>query len=164
MTARADTSAAADGRAPGEERRTPVREVAGLLSVFESARRAAARRATLGVADMRLLWLATERGSVTLRDFAVRLRLDQSTVNRQVNAALAAGLLDRETDDATGSYRFSASSTGEAEFENNLQVAFGPLEAALDALGDGRETFIDLGRTFVDAYRSAVTDDDAPGA
>jgi predicted transcriptional regulator len=132
--------------------------------VFESARRVAGRRATLGVADMRLLWLATERRSVTLRDVAERLRLEQSTVNRQVNAALAAGLLDRETDDDTGAYRFSASRAGEAEFEKNLHIAFGPLGAALAELGDGRETFIELGRTFVDAYRRAVADDDARGS
>ena len=42
---------------------------------------------------MRLLWLLVESGPQTLAEVTSALGLERSTVNRQVNAAVAAGLL-----------------------------------------------------------------------
>jgi DNA-binding MarR family transcriptional regulator len=49
----------------------------------------------LDTSAFRLLWLLTEGPPRTLRELADVLQLDQSTVNRQVNAAIKHGLVER---------------------------------------------------------------------
>jgi DNA-binding MarR family transcriptional regulator len=49
----------------------------------------------LDTSAFRLLWLLTEGPPRTLRELADELQLEQSTVNRQVNAAIKHGLLER---------------------------------------------------------------------
>ncbi|MFT4214113.1 MAG: MarR family transcriptional regulator [Microbacterium sp.] len=133
-----------------------ARRLAGLLSTLDSARRVLSQRATLGTADMRLLWLFTDGDAYTLRQIAQRLGLEQSTVNRQVNAAVAAGLLLKTRDG--GSYSFTSSTQGAREFERTLDASLSAYRTALAALGDDRERFLSLVASFVEAYHSAVLD------
>ena len=59
---------------------------------FERGQRASQSLNQLNAADNRLLWLLTSQGPQTMRQVAEALGLEQSTVNRQVHAALARGL------------------------------------------------------------------------
>lgn len=133
-----------------------ARRLAGLIARFDSARRMLDQQTTLGTADMRLMWLFTDRRSRTLRQIAEQLGLEQSTVNRQVNAAVKAGLLVRTRDAGAGSYHFAASPAGVREFDRNLATILATYRRALDALGEGRETFLALMADYVHAYRDAV--------
>ena len=90
------TDAAARRRA--EVRSSPELRLAAALHHLDLSRRVVEQRADIGVADMRLLWLLSDDRARTLREIADDLTLEQSTVNRQVNAALAAGLLRRDRD------------------------------------------------------------------
>ncbi|MFT4229117.1 MAG: MarR family transcriptional regulator [Microbacterium sp.] len=136
-----------------------ARRLAGLLSTLDGARRILSQRATLGTADMRLLWLFTGGESYSLRQIAERLGLEQSTVNRQVNAAVAAGLLVKTRGGARGSYSFTSSPMGVREFERTLDATLSVYRSALSALGDEQERFLALVADFVDAYCGAVAED-----
>ncbi|MFT4234106.1 MAG: MarR family transcriptional regulator [Microbacterium sp.] len=149
-------TSARDIRNEANEHVEDWRRLAGLLVTLESARRVLGQRATLGTADLRLLWLFTDGESYTLRQIAERLGLEQSTVNRQVNAAVTAGLLDKTQDDSRSPYRFTSSPEGVRALEHNLHATLGAYRTALSALGDDQERFLSLLTDFVEAYRDAV--------
>ncbi len=132
-----------------------ARELAGLFARFGEARRVLEHRAPLGTADMRLLWLLTDGKPRTLREIATDLQLEQSTVNRQVNAALAAGLLDRHREGG-GAYLVTASAAGTQAFEEILASSLGVYRQALAALGPEADQFRRLLGTYVDAFQEAV--------
>ncbi|MFT4220804.1 MAG: helix-turn-helix domain-containing protein [Microbacterium sp.] len=132
------------------------RRLAGLLVTLESVRRVLSQRATLGTADMRLLWLFTDGESYTLRQIAERLGLEQSTVNRQVNAAVTAGLLVKTRADGRAPYHFTSSPEGVRELERNLHTTLTAYGTALSALGGEQERFLSLFSDFVEAYHDAV--------
>ena len=71
----------------------PALRVAAAVSALANARRSAESRSRLGKANNRLLWLFTDLRPRTLKQIAEDLALEQSTANRQVNAALSAGIL-----------------------------------------------------------------------
>ncbi len=135
---------------------TDARRIAALLWHFDRARRIFEQRATLGVADMRMLWMFSDGRARTLAQIAGELGLEQSTVNRQVNAALAAGLLDRFTDSRSRPYRFTVSAAGQRAFARNLDAAFGVYEHALGALDGDRARFLANLGVFVTAHGEAV--------
>lgn len=110
---------------------------------------------TLGAADMRILWLFADGGSRTLKQVAEELKLEQSTVNRQVNAALAAGYLER-TRPKGHAYEFTRTDTGLAVFERNVAITLGAYDQALASMGDDGATFLSLFGRFLDAYGAAV--------
>src|SRR3954470_2521166 len=72
-----------------------------LRELGDELRRLSRRRATtypgstLDTSAFRLLWLLTEGPPRTLRELGDELQLDQSTVNRQGNAAINHGLVER---------------------------------------------------------------------
>ena len=134
----------------------PARVLAGMFAELDRHRRALAQRASLGTADMRLLWLFTDGRTRTLRQIAEQLNLEQSTVNRQVNAAIKAGLLTREREHAASAYRFDASAKGAREFERNLHASLDAYRTALDALGGRQQEFLALLRDYLDASHSAI--------
>ncbi|GGA75328.1 hypothetical protein GCM10011490_27610 [Pseudoclavibacter endophyticus] len=122
-----------------------------MFTELDRHRRTLSQRATLGTADMRLLWLLSDDEPRTLKQIAERLGLEQSTANRQVNAAVTAGLLVRERDHSAAPYRFTATPRGAREFERNLHATLDTYRHALNALGPDRARFLDLLQKFLDA-------------
>lgn len=111
----------------------------------------------LGTADLRLLWLFADSRARTLKEIASELQLEQSTVNRQVNAALGSGLLERMRRRGGAAYEFDRTAEGRRAFERDTGNSLGAYAAALDAMGDrDAETFLELAQTFLDHYRSEV--------
>lgn len=141
----------------------PGRRLAAAIERLERHRRQAEQRSRLNRAELRLLWLLSDGKPRSLRHIAESLRLEQSTVNRQVNAALSSGVVDRFRSSDTGSYAFTASEEGQSAFETELSQTLGGYEAALSQMGPGRaERLLELLEEFVEAYgRTASASDDA---
>lgn len=135
-----------------------ARTIAGLFAAFDRHRRVLGQRSTtLGTADLRLLWLLTDQESRTLRQISEALGLEQSTVNRQVNAAISAGLLTRARQGRSGPYRFTIADRGRDEFEHHLEVTLNAYRDALDALGPRAGDLIALMDEFIEAYEQVVS-------
>jgi DNA-binding MarR family transcriptional regulator len=128
--------------------------LASLLHHLDRHRRALESTAALGTAELRLLWLLSDGRSRTLRDIADDLHLEQSTVNRQVNAALAAGRLQRVREG--GAYRFSPTASGAAAFERETAAALQMYAEVLDRMGPAAGTLLAVLGEFVDRYGEAV--------
>jgi DNA-binding MarR family transcriptional regulator len=110
----------------------------------------------LEVSAYRLLWVITE-GPATLRELAERLQLDQSTVNRQVNAAIQQGLVERYAVPGSPSRRLRPSEAGWAAYRHDSQVRTAVLAGALDDLGPERAAaLVDLLRGFNDAWDERI--------
>ncbi|MFC8730884.1 MarR family winged helix-turn-helix transcriptional regulator [Luteimicrobium sp. NPDC057192] len=136
---------------------TPGTRVASALFHLDQHRRAVENHGPLNVADGRLLWLFSDRTPRTLRQIADELNLEQSTVNRQVNGAHQAGLLDRQRDPDRGAYVFQASEAGLARFEEAVASSLGQYDDALAALGPGEAAqLVELLGKFVTAYGEVV--------
>ena len=133
-----------------EQRTEQARSIAAVFSRLETQRRAWEQRTPLGVSEMRLLWVLQEPDEWTLRDIAEHLGLEQSTVNRQVNAAVAAGLVTKLRGDDQPTYQFRASDQGARMFESCAGQMLDRYQAALDELGDQADLFVDLLDRFVD--------------
>lgn len=82
----------------------PPTRLASLFHHLDRHRRALESTSTLGTAELRLLWLLSDGRPRTLREVPHELHLEQSTVNRQANAAVRAGHLQRTRVD--GAYRY----------------------------------------------------------
>ncbi|MFD6178715.1 MULTISPECIES: MarR family winged helix-turn-helix transcriptional regulator [unclassified Isoptericola] len=132
------------------------RRVASLLVRLDVNRRTAEHRSELGTADGRLLWLLSDGRPRTLREIADALRLEQSTVNRQVNAALAAGYLRRFTEAGRPARLIEPTAEGLDAFERATSRALGAYADGLAVLGDEAGTFLDLLERFTAAYGEAV--------
>ena len=81
-----------------DEPRPELAEVTALgdqLLRMQRRRRHVYEGAVLENSAFRLLWVLDDGEPRTLRQLAADLDLEQSTVNRQVNAAIAAGWLER---------------------------------------------------------------------
>lgn len=140
-----------DGDAPAE------RQLAALFSKLDKQRRALEGSLRLGTADLRLLWLFADGRARTLKEIADELGLEQSTVNRQVNAALGSGLLERSRRPGGTAYEFDRTADGRRAFEKDAGISLGTYAAALDAMGrTDAEAFLTLTQRFLDHFRSAV--------
>lgn len=73
----------------------PARRMGALVTRLERIRRMQTNQMDLGTADLRILWLFADGRSRTLKEISADLNLEQSTVNRQINAAINEGLLQR---------------------------------------------------------------------
>lgn len=136
---------------------TPAWRLATALAQLDRAQRAAEAGAELGVAHARLLWLFSDHEPRTLRQVSDALGLEQSTVNRQVNAALAAGLLQRTREAGQPAHLFTATEEGLERFSRDLEQHFVRIDHALAALPDeARDEFPDRLLTFVCAFAEAV--------
>ncbi|GAB3581188.1 MarR family winged helix-turn-helix transcriptional regulator [Calidifontibacter terrae] len=130
------------------------REVASLLNRLDTSRRVAEQQGELRAADGRLLWLLSDGRGRSLREIAEELNLEQSTVNRQVNAALKTGLVGRSR--AGGrSWQFAVTEQGKQAFEVGLAEHLSLFAGALTAVADRPAFLADLAR-FVDAYADQV--------
>lgn len=139
-----------DASVPGDRR------VADLITRLDAARRAHGHQMDLGTADLRILWMFSDNRARTLKEIAEELRLEQSTVNRQINAALNAGLLRRERRAGSAAHEFSASAEGERAFEADVEKSMAAYHLGLEALGTDIEDFLAGFSRFVQAYGDAV--------
>jgi DNA-binding MarR family transcriptional regulator len=144
---------------PPPLRQTPDWQTAELLHRLDRSRRAGEQLAGLGIADLRLMWLFSDRRPRTLREVAEALNLEQSTVNRQVNTALGEGLLRRFREAGRSARSITATDEGLERFEQDVALHLGISAEALDAVGspDDQQEFKRLLGRFVDAYAEAVT-------
>lgn len=118
----------------------------------------------LEVSAFRILWVLAHEGPATLRSLAEQLDLEQSTVNRQVHAALDAGWLEvcpppaaAETSRrARPARHFRPTRAGRAAYEHDGRLRAERYLAALDRLGTERATRLveDL-TAFNDAWDAA---------
>jgi len=93
---------------------------------------------TLDPSAFRLLWLLTEGPARTLRELADELQLDQSTVNRQVNAALNHGLVERYAVVDSASRLVRPTEAGRAAYLHDGKLRAEVYNAVLDELGPER--------------------------
>ena len=132
------------------------RRLASLVGRLEVHRRLAEDRSALSHADGRLLWFLSDGRPRTLREIADGLNLEQSTVNRQVNAALSAGHLRRFAEPGRSARLIEPTEEGLAVYEAASARALGAYADGLAALGGESEKFLELLERFVGAYGEAV--------
>lgn len=133
------------------------RRLAAVLVRLDNQRRVQENKLRLGVADLRLLWLFSDGQPRTLKEIAVELHLEQSTVNRQVNAATSSGLLARMRRRGSAAYEFDRTAAGGQAYEEDTATTLGAYSAALDAMGsDDAERFVTLAQVFLEHYRREV--------
>jgi DNA-binding MarR family transcriptional regulator len=90
----------------------------------------------LDLSAFRILWLLVQRGPSTHREIGEELQLEQSTVSRQVKAAVAHGLVERA--EAEGTQRLQATEQGLEAYRADRQVRAAAFRAALAELGPSR--------------------------
>lgn len=114
----------------------------------------------------RLLWVLADGEPRTLRQLADELDLEQSTINRQVNAAITGGYLERFAVPGSPSRRVRPTAAGEEAFEHDGRIRAALISRALGELGEGRAARLitDL-RAFNDAWDTAlgITPREGPG-
>lgn len=139
--------------------RNRARTMARLLSHFDIMRRAEEQASELRIAEGRLLWLLTGDGPPrTLKQIACELELEQSTANRQVNAAVRAGVVRRFRESGSHAWLFEASDDGAALYERSVGRHLDRVDDALAALPAGeRERLVSSFATFIDAYKEPPT-------
>jgi len=131
------------------------RRAAWLLTLAGQHRHVLEQRLRLNAADVRLVWLLGQRPR-TLREIADDLNLEQSTVNRQVNAAIAADLLQRRRVPGQSAAVVEPTASGRRIFEKDMVEGLRAHDVALDELGADADAFLDLLDRFVAAYGDAV--------
>lgn len=126
------------------------------IARLERGRRAAESPA-FGHADGRLLWMFSDGQERTLREIADELGLEQSTVNRQANAALKAGLLTRSREPGQNAWHFRARDTALQTFSRDLQAHLALLDTAMQTVPEAdRARFLEHLGTFANAYSEAA--------
>lgn len=144
-------------RITDEFRRSPLWELVVATARLEQGRRAVEAHAQLGIADLRLLWLLSSEGQLTMKGISEALHLEQSTVNRQVNAALKNGLVERVEQPGATARVVRATVAGEEFFSADLRVSMSVLEAGLAAVPPAEaEAFVRHLGAFAAAYRDAA--------
>jgi DNA-binding MarR family transcriptional regulator len=110
----------------------------------------------------RLLWVLDDGEPRTLRQLAGDLDLEQSTVNRQVNAAIAAGWLERYDVAGSASRLVRPTAAGAEAYRHDGQIRAAIIRAALDELGPERAaSLIDGLRSLNDAWDAVIERDAA---
>lgn len=137
-------------------RANPAWSALTAIARLDRARRAA-ESTRFGHADQRLLWMFSDGQPRTLREIAYETGLEQSTVNRQANAALKAGLLERTREPGQNAWQYTAGAEALEVFARELQGQLDLLDRALSALPPGeRTTFLAHFTAFADAYNDAA--------
>ena len=109
--------------------------------------------AMLEASAFAILWTLSDGAPRTLRDLADELDLDQSTVNRQVNAAIKHGHLERFEVAGQASRLIRPTAAGEAAFEHDGQLRADRLRRVFADLDPGTpEALLHELRAFNDAY------------
>jgi DNA-binding MarR family transcriptional regulator len=145
----------------GEEQ---LRELGDELMRLGRRRSTVYADAVLETSAFRLLWMLTEGEPRTVRELAEELQLDQSTVTRQVNAAIAHGLVERYAVPGSHSRLLRPTEAGAAAYLHDAGLRAAVFAGAMDVLGPQRsEELVGLLRAFNDAMDDAMDDavDDA---
>jgi DNA-binding MarR family transcriptional regulator len=101
----------------------------------------------------RLIWVLDDGEPRTLRRLSTDLDLEQSTVNRQVNAAIAAGWLERYDVAGSASRLVRPTTAGLEAYRHDGAIRAATIRAALDELGAERAgQIIDGLRALNDAW------------
>ncbi|MGA8848173.1 MAG: MarR family winged helix-turn-helix transcriptional regulator [Nocardioides sp.] len=142
----------------------PAEDLADVAALGDELLRLQRRRTSVydGVvldnSAFRLLWLLSDGVPRTLRQLAEGLDLEQSTVNRQVNAALAAGYLERFAEQGSRGKLLRPSPRGEQAYGHDGLIRAELISRALADLGAGRaERLIEDLRLFNDAWDRALS-------
>ena len=126
-----------------------------------AARWAAVRRGVEGgqllrVAEGRMLWLLCDGQPRTLRQLAEELDLEQSTVNRQVHAALDSGIIVRSRPQDSAPYVVTMSDEGEVRFRTDMARLTHVYEHALAVIPEPeQERFLEHLGAFVEGLDDA---------
>lgn len=94
----------------------------------------------LDTSAFRLLWLLTEGPPRTLRELTEELQLDQSTVNRQVNAAIKHGLVERYAVPDSPARMLRPTEAGRVAYLRDGALRAEVYTSVLEELGEGRAT------------------------
>jgi len=129
-----------------------------LRALGEEILRMNARRSTtyadavLESSAFRLLWVLHESGPRTLRELSEELQLERSTINRQVNAAIRHGHLERVEEPGVKAPRVRPTQAGEQAYLHDGRLRGAAYSRALADLGSARaEEMITALRAFNDA-------------
>jgi len=134
--------------------------LAALLQRLDALRRVVARRSRLNTADLRLLWLLSDGRARTFREISADLNLEQSTVNRQVNGAARAALV--QITEGSPARLVVATDQGLAAFEADVDRVLTGYREVLEQMGEERAAALtDLLGEFIDTYQELVQPDDA---
>lgn len=121
-------------------------------------RRAVENGQQLKVAEGRLMWLLRDGEARTLRQIAEELDLEQSTVNRQVHAALDSGVVQRYRAEDPPSWLVEMSADGRDRFTADLTRMMTVYDQAVGAVPEGeQERFLEHLASFVDALGEAAS-------
>ncbi|WP_062464124.1 MarR family winged helix-turn-helix transcriptional regulator [Demequina soli] len=132
-------------------------DVARSLADAERVRRVVEQRMTLASAELRLLWLLSDGAARTMRDVSDDLGLEQSTVNRQVAAALKHGLIRRYRPDSGGALVLEVTPAGAEALRRDITLSMDVIRGGLDRLEAGeRAVFAVLLGRFMAGYDEAA--------
>lgn len=136
----------------------PARSLASLLQLLDTLRRTAERQGVLTTAERRLLWLLSDGQKRTFRGVSEALSLEQSTVNRQVNGAVNAGLV--RLIESHPARRVTVTERGRHDFNLDVvRILDGYQEAMVAMEPERAEELIDRLGEFVDSYRLVMRPD-----
>lgn len=128
-------------------------ELADELLRFSKRRHAVIEGTELESSAFKLLWVLSDDRPRTLRELAEELGLDLSTINRQVNGAVKAGLLERFTVPGSPSRPVRPTAEGRRQYAHDSAVHADLLRSVLAEMGAdrARDLIGSLG-AFNDAY------------
>lgn len=136
---------------------------AGIAELGDELLRLQRHRATVydGVqlesSAFRLLWALADGEPRTLRQLAQHLDLEQSTINRQANAAIDAGLLERFEVEGRASRLLRPTPAGRAAYEHDGLIRAARYHRVLDLLGAERaRSLVEHLTAFNDAWDTAL--------
>lgn len=146
MTTDPDADAMADVAALGDQ-----------LLRLQRRRRHVYEGVVLENSAFRILWLLGDGEPRTLRQLSHDLDLEQSTVNRQVNAAIAAGWIERFEVEGSASRLVRPTAAGVEAYGHDGRIRAATMRAALDELGPDRAAAaIDGMRALNDAWDAVL--------
>jgi DNA-binding MarR family transcriptional regulator len=104
--------------------------------------------ARLDNSAFKILWLLVETGPMTLKEIAEHLQLEQSTISRQVNAAIDHGLAERVPSEGGSARLVRVTASGEADYRHDGELRAAVWREALAELGadDATRVVADLQR------------------
>lgn len=130
-----------------------LHDLADELLRFSKRRHGSVEGVELESSAFKLLWVLSDDEPRTLRELAEELGLDLSTINRQVNGAVKAGLLERFSVPGSASRPVRPTPEGRRLYEHDSAVHADLLRSILAEMGaDGARDLIRSLGAFNDAY------------
>jgi DNA-binding MarR family transcriptional regulator len=128
-------------------------ELANELLRFSKRRHGSVDGTELDSSAFKLLWVLSDDEPRTLRELADELDLDLSTINRQVNAAIRAGVLERFSVPGSPSRPVRPTAEGRRLYQHDSAVHADLLRSVLAEMGaEGARDLIRSLGAFNDAY------------